>query len=164
MSLMETHVAVCLTARQRNVRFRPKADIRQYKTNVRFGSKADICAAKRHVRFTPNSDRKSGFPHKVMSALPPKADMCGATTDVRFGPKADMNDMSACAATAGERGVSGSAFAPRIQRRSTGSDCKSRDCPPKYCLCYSSLGTSDTGKSQYTLPLLISITAHHGAS
>jgi hypothetical protein len=40
--------------------------------DVRFGSKADICSAKRHVRFAPNSDRKSGFPHKVMSALPPK--------------------------------------------------------------------------------------------
>jgi hypothetical protein len=42
-----------------------------------------------HVRFTPDSDRESGFPRKVMSALPPKADMCGATTDVRFGPIAD---------------------------------------------------------------------------
>jgi len=39
---------------------------------VRFGSKADICNAKGHVRFTPNSDRKSGFPHKVVSALPRK--------------------------------------------------------------------------------------------
>ena len=29
------------------------------------------------VRFTPNSDRESGFPHKVMSALPPKADIDG---------------------------------------------------------------------------------------
>jgi hypothetical protein len=37
--------------------------------DVRFGSKADICAAKSDVRFTPNSDRKGGFPHKVMSAL-----------------------------------------------------------------------------------------------
>src|SRR5262245_3882293 len=58
--------------------------------HVRFGSKADICAATSHVRFTPNSDRKSGFPHKVMSALPPKADMCSAVAHVRFGPKADM--------------------------------------------------------------------------
>ena len=41
--------------------------------NVRFGSKADIRTAKSDVRFTPNSDRKSGFPHKVMSALPPKS-------------------------------------------------------------------------------------------
>ena len=32
-------------------------------------------------------NRESGFPHKVMSALPPKADMCGATRNVRFGPK-----------------------------------------------------------------------------
>jgi hypothetical protein len=30
---------------------------------VPFGSKADICTAKSDVRFTPNSDRKSGFPH-----------------------------------------------------------------------------------------------------
>jgi hypothetical protein len=58
--------------------------------NVRFGSKADICSARADVRFTPNSDRKSGFPHKVMSALPPKADMCSAVPHVRFGPKADI--------------------------------------------------------------------------
>jgi len=58
--------------------------------DVRFGSKADICAAQRHVRFSPNSDRKSGLPHKAMSALPPKADMCGALVHVCFGPKADM--------------------------------------------------------------------------
>jgi len=58
--------------------------------DVRFGSKADICAAKSDVRFTPNSDRKSGFPHKVMSALPPKADMCSAVAYVCFGPKADI--------------------------------------------------------------------------
>jgi len=51
--------------------------------NVRFGSKADICSAQAHVRFTPNSDRESEFPHKVMSALLPKADMCSAITDVR---------------------------------------------------------------------------------
>ena len=31
-----------------------------------------------HNRFTPNSDRKSGLPHKVMSALSLKADMCSA--------------------------------------------------------------------------------------
>jgi hypothetical protein len=58
--------------------------------DVRFGSKADICGATSHVRFTPNSDRKSEFSQKVMSALPPKADMCGATRDVRYGPKADI--------------------------------------------------------------------------
>ena len=58
--------------------------------NVRFGSKADMCSAQAHVRFTPNSDPKSGLPHKVMSALHPKADMCGATRDVCFGPKADL--------------------------------------------------------------------------
>jgi hypothetical protein len=58
--------------------------------DVRFGSLADICAAKSDVRFSPNSDRKSGFAHEVMSALLPKADMCGATMDVRFGPEADI--------------------------------------------------------------------------
>jgi len=39
-------------------------------SDVRFGSKADMCGAISNVRFNPNSDRKSGFPHKVMSALP----------------------------------------------------------------------------------------------
>jgi hypothetical protein len=58
--------------------------------NVCFGSLADICSAKGHVRFAPNSDRESGFPQTVMSALPPKADMCGALVDVRFGPIADI--------------------------------------------------------------------------
>ena len=58
--------------------------------DVRFGSKADIYSALGHVRFTPNSDRESGLPQTVMSALPPKADMCGATGDVRYGPKADI--------------------------------------------------------------------------
>jgi hypothetical protein len=60
------------------------------RSDVRFGSLADICDAKGHVRFTPNSDRESGFPHKIISALPPKADMCGATSNVRFGPIADI--------------------------------------------------------------------------
>ena len=43
-----------------------------------------------HVRFTPDSDRESGFPRKVMSALPPKANSCSALAHVRFGPKADI--------------------------------------------------------------------------
>jgi hypothetical protein len=34
-----------------------------------------VWALKEHVRFTANSDRESGFPHKVMSALIPKAEM-----------------------------------------------------------------------------------------
>jgi hypothetical protein len=67
--------------------------------DVRFGSLADICSAKGHVRFTPNSDRKSGFPHKVISALPPKADMCGAARQVRFGPIADMARYSIISST-----------------------------------------------------------------
>ena len=49
-----------------------------------------MCGAKEHVRFAPNSDRESGLPQTVMSALPPKADMCGARGYVRFGPKADV--------------------------------------------------------------------------
>jgi hypothetical protein len=59
--------------------------------HVRFGSEADMCAAISDVRFTPNSDRESGLPQKVMSALPPKADMCGATMDVRLGPIAGIH-------------------------------------------------------------------------
>jgi hypothetical protein len=49
-----------------------------------------MCAAKSDVRFTPNSDRKSGLPSKIMSALPPKADMCSALAYVGFGPIADI--------------------------------------------------------------------------
>src|SRR5262249_7643712 len=40
-----------------------------------------------HVRFTPNSDRESGLPKTVMSALPPKADMCGALGHVCYAPR-----------------------------------------------------------------------------
>jgi hypothetical protein len=50
--------------------------------DVPYGSQAAICSAKRDVRFIPSSDRESGFPQEVMSALPPKADMCDATSDV----------------------------------------------------------------------------------
>jgi hypothetical protein len=45
-----------------------------------------MCGATSHVRFAPNSDRESGFPQTVMSALPPKADMCSALAHVSFGP------------------------------------------------------------------------------
>src|SRR5262245_50729162 len=58
-------------------------------SDFRFGSKADMCSAVGHVRFTPNSDRESGLPAKLMSALPPKADMCSAEAHVCFGPIAD---------------------------------------------------------------------------
>jgi len=37
-----------------------------------------MCGATRHVRFIPNSDRESGLPHTVMSALPPKTDTWSA--------------------------------------------------------------------------------------
>jgi hypothetical protein len=53
-----------------------------------------MCSAIGHVRFTPNSDRESGFPKTVMSALPPKADMCSALADVCFGPIADISPYS----------------------------------------------------------------------
>ena len=90
-----------------------------------------------------------------MSALPPKADMCSATAHVRFVPIADINDMSGAAATAGERGVSLSACVLQRWRHSTGSHCRSHDCPPKYCLCGSNLRTSHTGSpNSYYLSLI----------
>jgi hypothetical protein len=49
-----------------------------------------MCVANSDVRFTPNSDRESGLPQTVMSALPPKADVCSATAHVCFGPIADI--------------------------------------------------------------------------
>ena len=58
--------------------------------DVRFGSLADICSAISYVCFAPNNDRKSEFPRKAMSALPPEADMCSANPYVRFVPIADI--------------------------------------------------------------------------
>jgi hypothetical protein len=57
--------------------------------HVRFGSKADICGAKRHVRFAPNSDRETGFPQKVMSALTQSGHV-QRVAYVCFGPEADI--------------------------------------------------------------------------
>src|SRR5262245_10680735 len=54
------------------------------------GHKRTSCTAATHVRFTPKSDRESGHPQTVMSALPPKADVCAALADVCFGPIADI--------------------------------------------------------------------------
>jgi hypothetical protein len=54
------------------------------------GQKQAFAPQKSDVRFAPNSDRESGFPQTVMSALPPIADMCSALADVCFGPKADI--------------------------------------------------------------------------
>src|SRR5262245_51555468 len=39
-----------------------------------------MCSAVGHVRFTPNSDRESGLPAKLMSALPPKSRHVQCTT------------------------------------------------------------------------------------
>jgi hypothetical protein len=41
--------------------YRPNA------SNVRFGSEADMCVSTSDVRFTPNSDRESGHPQRVIS-------------------------------------------------------------------------------------------------
>jgi hypothetical protein len=49
-----------------------------------------MCGAISNVRFTPDSDRETRHPQKVMSALPLKADMCGANRHVCFGPIADI--------------------------------------------------------------------------
>jgi hypothetical protein len=51
------------------------------------GSLADICSAKGHVRFAPNSDRESGFPQTVMSALPPEATCAAQTVMSALGHK-----------------------------------------------------------------------------
>ena len=64
--------------------------------DVRSGSGGDICAAKPHVCFAPNSDRESGPPEKVMSALLPEADLCGANRHVSFGPIADTRTSLVC--------------------------------------------------------------------
>src|SRR5262249_49685132 len=61
MSLMETHVAERLTARQQCP-----------KSNVRFGSNADMCSAKQVVRFAPNATLNATY------------------GNVRLGPIADM--------------------------------------------------------------------------
>ena len=89
--------------------------------------------------------KRTFFDAGAMSALPPKADVCSATRHVRFVPIADINDMSGAAATAGERGVLLGACILQRWRHSTGSDCRCHDCRPKYCLCGSSLRTSDIG-------------------
>src|SRR5262245_57699077 len=53
---------------RRHCRWRSDAEV---SAEVRFGSKVDMCGASTHIRFTPHSDRKSGRPHKAMSAIPP---------------------------------------------------------------------------------------------
>ena len=60
-------------------------------TRFRSLGQKQTCAAQEGMSaLPPNSDRESGFPQTVMSALPSKADMCGALGDVCFGPIADM--------------------------------------------------------------------------
>src|SRR5262245_26566816 len=54
------------------------------------GHKQTYAAQTGMSALPPDSDRESGLPQPVMSALHPKADMCSAARDVCFGPKADM--------------------------------------------------------------------------
>ena len=53
------------------------------------GQKQTYAVQKGMSALLPIATRESGFPQKVMSALPPKADMCGALAHVRYGPMAD---------------------------------------------------------------------------
>jgi hypothetical protein len=100
----------CSTAMEHSCRiYRQHAGVtgrEEISADVRFGSKADIRGAATHVRFTPNSDRESGFPQTVMSALRPKSDMCGATTDVRFGPIGDIPSVDYLLAVSRARKIS----------------------------------------------------------
>ena len=100
------------------------------------------------------SPKRTCAAQTVISALGPKADITpSADTDMTWPRRGSAGHAESSPRTnakrapisTGERGGSGSAFAPRIQRRSTGSDYRNRDCPPKYCLYGSSLQTSDTG-------------------
>jgi hypothetical protein len=61
----------------------------------------------------PNSDRKSGFPQPVMSALPLKADMCSAVAHVCFGPIADIGYLSINCAVRAEKSEWGNREAER---------------------------------------------------
>src|SRR5262245_37883717 len=54
----------------------PVANLQQ-QSHVALGHKRTYAVQEAMSAFTPNSDRESGFPHRVMSALRPKADMCG---------------------------------------------------------------------------------------
>jgi hypothetical protein len=56
--------------------------------------KADICSALDDVRFTPNSNRESGFPQTVMSALPPKATCAVQTGMSALGQKWTSSKLS----------------------------------------------------------------------
>jgi hypothetical protein len=73
--------------------------IRQSRPMLHVGVQCPLWVKGRHVRcknlcpLYPNSDRKSGIPHKMMSALPPKADMCSALAHARFGPIADIRQL-----------------------------------------------------------------------
>ena len=57
------------------------------------GHEQTFAPQKTDVRFSSNSDRKSGFPQRVMSALHLKADVCGANRHIRFGPIADIRKL-----------------------------------------------------------------------
>jgi hypothetical protein len=75
-------------------------------------SKCPLWVKSRHMRrnkacpLYPNSDRESGLPHTVMSALPLKADVCDAIAHVCYGPIADITySISSSARASSEGGI-----------------------------------------------------------
>ena len=109
------------------------------------------CAAAFSVTTNPKRDATCAIKRTsagLLSLLTP----CSAQAHICLGPKrtgpaesSPRTNAERAPISTGERDGSGAAFALRIQRHSTGSDYRNRDCPPKYCLCGSSLRTSDTG-------------------
>ena len=103
-----------------------------------------------NVRFTPNSDAECVHSNVRRVDSVEGADLLNDLGVLirrcrPYRANSPRADAEHAPISMGERDGSGPAFAPRIQRRSTGSDYRNRDCPPKYCLCGSSLRTSYTG-------------------
>ena len=72
-----------------DVRFTPESGHAVHKRMSALGQKQTYAAQKGMSALPPSSDRESGLPQTVMSALPLKADLCGATRNVRYGPIVD---------------------------------------------------------------------------
>jgi hypothetical protein len=53
------------------------------------GQKQTFAPQKAMSALPPDSDRKSGFPHRGHVCFTPECDMCSALAHVRFGPIAD---------------------------------------------------------------------------
>src|SRR6476660_2310531 len=124
----------------------PKADMCAANADVCFGPIADICTPTRstrrrdHVRSIRDSDRESGLPQTVMSALLLKADMCGATSNVGYGPIADIRNDPTFGRPICDLEVAALVFLSRRSRGlqtlpfASGWDCPSRaqqSCPPQ---------------------------------